>query len=181
MLEQNVINMQDGNVVNFGSRAKLVSDQTILENGFELVFNVINGVVITYKYVSETPMPALLAEMAAFGAANKAKNATAGAKTPEDIVAIVNAKIAEFDSGVFVTRGAANLSLSLHQEAYANMEGLDKTKIEDVLKVKEFFEGLDKDARAALNKSAGFRKAIAELRLAQAIAEVEAEEAKAES
>lgn len=175
----NIVNMEDGSVVNFGTRAKLVSSQNIFENGFELIFSVLSGKVIKYRFTSETPISKLLAEMAAFGAASKAKSATAGAKDVTEIVSIINKKIEEFVNGSFVTRGAsaASFVLSLQQEAYADVEGLDKTKPEVVASVKDIFSKMETAERTAFMKRPEVRVAINKLRLAQSIAELAAMEA----
>lgn len=161
-VEQRIVTMENGEQVNFGQRANIISTQEISADGtgFTLTFNVFNGTVLTYTYVSEVVLPKLLLEMAAFGASSKAKASTAGAESLDAIVDIIKGKIAEFSEGLFVTRGggaASNLVLTLQQEAYADMEGLDKNDPETIAKIKDFFAEMSKEAKSALVKDTKFK------------------------
>ena len=157
---------------------KQTKTNTII-NGFELIFSVLSGKVIKYRFTSETPISKLLAEMAAFGAASKAKSATAGAKSTDDVATIINSKIEEFVSGSFVTRGAsaASLVLSLQQEAYAVVNKLDQADSAVIASIKVKFSEMASTERNALIKTPAMRVAINEIRLAQAKAELAAMEA----
>lgn len=178
--ETKIVSMSDGSVVSFGSRARLISDQTITATGFELVFNIITGVILRYTFDAGKEVPKLLLEMAAFGAASKAKASTAGASV-NDIKEIIEAKIAEFEAGLFPTRGAAApAALTMYQEAYCKAEGWDIADLAIVTKVKALFADMSKEDKSTMMKSPAIRIQVNQIRLAQAQAEL-AELQKAEA
>lgn len=183
--ETNIVKMEDGSIVSFGSRARLVSDQTITPTGFELIFNLISGKILKYSLDAGREVPKLLLEMAAFGAGAKAKASTAGAKDADEIEKIIVAKIAEFTADIFVTRGAAApAALTMYQEAYCKAyvisnptENWDCEDASVITKVKSLFADMSKEDKTAMMKSPAIRIQVNQIRLAQAQAELAAEQA----
>lgn len=172
-----VVTMQDGSTASFGNRARLISEQTIREDGFTIFFKLISGVIIDYVFHCDVGIPKLMLEMAAFGAANKAKAATAGLKKVDDIEKTIRLKVEEFTKGIFVTRGAPanSLTLTMTQEAYCDMKQLDKTSSEVVATVKGIFADFSSGEKSTLVTSAAMKVAMGAIRLAQAQAELAAD------
>lgn len=176
-LSSSIVTMEDGSLVSFGNRAKLVSDQEITDTGFTIIFKIISGKILRYTYTGEIALPKILLEMAAFGAAAKAKASTAGCKTHEDILKVIELKIAEYQAGLFVSRASGTpAGLSVYQEAYAVVQGLNPESPEDILKVRDYFGALDKTARGALMADPKVKVEVAKIRFRQAKAELEAME-----
>ena len=174
----NIIKMEDGSIVNFGTRAKLVTTVKVEETSFTVVFNLLSSRIITYSYVSSIPLPRILLEMAAFGAASKAKAAASNGSTETEIIEILETKVAEYQEGIFVSRGTTSMSgtLNMTQQAYCVVNGLDPFDPEVVVTTKATFDGMSKEDKAALSKTVPMKVAIGQIRLAQAQAELAAME-----
>ena len=173
-----IITMEDGSIINFGTRAKLVTTVKVTDTGFTVLFNLISARVISYIYESDVPVPRLLLEMAAFGAASKAKAATSNATDEAGVVDILTTKLAEFQEGIFVSRGSTGITsvLNMTQQAYCEVEGLDSNLAEVITDVKMKFKGMSVQDKAVLSKTVPMRVAMGKIRLAQAQAELEAME-----
>lgn len=166
-----IVTMENGEVKNFGTNGRLLSTQNVTDQGLEVVFHVVTGEQVTFNVPSEGTS-AIILEAAAYGFAAKAKNATAG--TPVDKIAeVVKAKVAEFERGVWVTRGNVGESLvplTQTATAYALVNGIDPYTTEGIAKTNAIFSALTKEEKANLAKDPKVQVAVAQLRLDAAIA-----------
>jgi hypothetical protein len=169
----NLVAMADGSQKNFGGRGKLLSTETVNENDFSVVFHIANGEQAVYNFKGDTK---LLLAMAAFGASTKIKSACSGLKT-EEIKAIVEAKIKEFDDGDFIGRTTGDLTqvLSQIQLAWAIVNGIDASTSEGVAKVNAIFSAMSKEDKGNLYKLPKIQLELAKLKLAAAEAAILAE------
>lgn len=160
----NLVNMEDGTSVNFGARAKVLSSQSVTDTDFSITFNIANGKQVHYQFKGDTN---LLLEMAAFGAANKVKQACAGLKQFDELEAMITAKVAEMQEGIFVSRTGGKVAVALSQleVAYARVHKIDITTTEGINQVAEFFASLDKEGKAAVRKQGRIQIELAKLQL----------------
>lgn len=171
----NLVKMEDGSSVNFGARAKVLSTQTVTDTSFSLTFNIGNGKQVHYDFKGDTN---LLLEMAAFGAANKVKQACAGLAKFEELEAMITAKVAELSEGIFVSRsgGKVSVALSQLQVAYARVNKIDISTTDGINEVATYFDSLDKEGKAALRKQGRIQIELAKLQLEAKEAEYSQEE-----
>ena len=170
--ELRIVHFNDGNTIDFGSRAKVITTFSYTENSFTVNFYIVDGRMLSYSYNSEQPLNRFLVEMAAFGAASKAKGSVAGLELDEIYTVLVK-KIEEFNNEVFISRGSGSTStvLTLEQEAYATINGIDLSNVENILVVKDIFENMSEDDKKAFRTSKEVKLAIAKIRLARLEAE----------
>jgi hypothetical protein len=167
--EQTVVTMEDGQVKNFGVSGRLLSSERITETGVEVVFHIVDGTQVTYSHDVEG-LDDFTAQALAFGFSTKVKASTAGVKV-EDIKSVIEGKLAEFQAGVWATRGSNGESLTpltQLQTAYANANGIDVVGSEGIAKVNAIFAALTKEAKQALYGEKAIKIEIAKLKLAAA-------------
>lgn len=158
--------MADGTVRNFGNRGRLLSTEKVSPNGIEVTFHVVTGEQVHFKLETQGISEFLL-EAAAYGFANKAKNATASTKV-EDIAKVIQARVDAYNKGVWTNRapaGESSTSLTQTQTAYAMVKGIDHTTAEGISTVRAIFSALTAEDKANLQKDPQIQVALAELRL----------------
>lgn len=168
----NLVTLPSGKTKNFGEKGKLLSDTTYTHDengvitGFTLTFSTKTGT--EHSFVSTNDMN-LLYQAAAFGFASKAKASTAGV-AEEDLPKAIDAKIAEFNQGQFITRtgGETTSAISQLQTAYAMVNGLGYNTSEDVIKLNAIFSAMSKEDKSALYKVPKIKLALAKIQLAAA-------------
>jgi hypothetical protein len=163
--EQTVVTMEDGQVKNFGVSGRLLSSERITETGVEVVFHIVDGTQVVYSHDVEG-LDDFTAQALAFGFSTKVKASTAGVKV-EDIKSVIEGKLAEFEAGVWATRGSNGESLTpltQLQTAY----GIDVVGSEGIAKVNAIFAALTKEAKQALYGEKAIKIEIAKLKLAAA-------------
>lgn len=168
----NLVTLTSGKVKNFGEKGKLLSETTFtkdengITNGFSITFATVEGTEHTYTFNGDMN---LLYDAAAFGFASKAKSATAGSNG-EDLIKVINAKIEEFNNGLFVTRtgGETTSAITQLQQAYAVVNGLGYESNEDVIKLNAIFSAMTKEDKSALYKVTKIKLALARINLAAA-------------
>jgi hypothetical protein len=141
----------------------------------EVTFHVVTGEQVVFN-LPAAGVSNLVLEAAAYGFAAKAKNATAS--TPVDKIAeVIKARVAEYEAGVWVTRGNVGeslVALTQTQTAYALVNGIDPYSTDGIAKTNAIFSALTKEDKVSLLKDPKIQVAIAEIRLAAAKALVEA-------
>ena len=170
----NMVAMADGSQRNFGERGKLLSTHEVNSHGFVITFHLVTGEQVVYSYTGELELPELLAEMAAFGVANKIKASTAGTK-PEELLAVVTAKKEEIEAGNFVSRtggGEILSALSQLQTAYAIANEIDYTTREGIAAINAVFAQLSKEEVSAIRKDPKVKMAVLNLQRAKLEAEL---------
>lgn len=174
----NMVTMADGSKLNFGKTGRLLSSTVIRENGFDITFHVVTGEQIHYSYNQEDAIPELIAKFAAFGVASKVKASTAGSEVA-DLVTVITAKVQEIEEGIFSERtgsGEITTPLTMLQQAYAVVNGVDVSGKEGIAQVNAVFAELSKEQKSALYKIPAIKLELAKLKLAAAQAAL-AEEA----
>lgn len=164
--KQIVVTMEDGELKNFGERGRLLSTSNYTDKGIEITFHVVTGEQVTFTHKVEG-LDELTAKAAAFGFESKAKAATAGVE-PSKIKAIIEAKVSEFEAGIWATRGSAGESLApltQIQTAYALVNDIDPSSSEGIAKVNAIFTTLTKEQKSALYADVKIKVELAKLKL----------------
>ena len=165
-----VVEMENGEVKNFGERGRLLSSHVITDTAIEVTFHIVSGEQVSYKH-EVANLDSLTAEAAAFGFASKVKAATAGVAI-EEIKSVIESKIAEFKAGIWATRGSAGESLSplsQIQTAYAEVNEIDVTSNEGVAKVNAIFAAFSKEEKSALYADKAIKVTLARLKYEAAL------------
>lgn len=165
-VEAGNVKMEDGTIVNFGKRARFLSEEVVNENGFSLRLLVASGKVLTYKY-EKAGIGEFLAKIASFGASSKVKAAIASCKTVEEIETCVKSKVEEFNGEVFTTNraGSSLAKLTIPQMAYAVVNNVDPEDAVKVGQIKDLFKAWTKEELLAFKKRLDVRKVILQLNL----------------
>lgn len=168
----NLVTLPSGKTKNFGEKGKLLSDTVFTHDengvvtGFTITFSTKAGTEHTFTSSDDI---SLLYQAAAFGFSSKAKASTAGV-AEEDLAKVIEAKIAEFNQGQFVTRtgGETTSAISQLQTAYAIVNGLGYETTEDVIKLNAMFSAMSKEEKSGLYKIPKIKLALARIQLAAA-------------
>ena len=169
--KSNLVTMVNGEVKNFGERGRLLSSSNITSKGIEITFHILNGEQVTFTH-EVAGLDELTAKAAAFGFESKAKASTAGVEV-DKIKDVIEGKVAEFEAGVWSTRGGAGESLApltQLQTAYAVVNKLDPATSEGIAKVNAIFSALSKEEKSALYADVSIKIELAKLKLNAALA-----------